>query len=61
MLLIVAQNRYENACVSEIGRQFDSSYCSQADTRILNLALDNLAELDAKLFFDSTDSSTFHL
>src|SRR5439155_15851566 len=35
--------------------------CRQPDARIVNLALDDLAQLDPKLFFDTINSSALHV
>ena len=51
----------EDACMTKIRRHLYRGDRREADARILNFALDDLAELDSKLFFDSIDSSSLHV
>ena len=46
--------------MAKIGRDFDAGDRNETDARILYLALDDLTELDTKLFFNSIDSSSVH-
>jgi hypothetical protein len=59
-LILTAKDGHENTRMTKVRGDLDAGDRDETDARILNLALDDLTELDAKLFFNSIDSSSVH-
>src|SRR5215471_12018762 len=57
----ISKNRNKYMRMSKIGRRLHGGHCRKSDTRIVDLALNNLAELHPELLFDSVDSSSLHV
>ena len=56
----ISEHSDENSAIAQVGRDLHCGYGGQTDARILNLTLNNFAELHAHLFFDSIDPSPLH-
>jgi len=59
-LIFITKYRDEDASVPEIGRYFHVRDRREANTWILYLPLDDLAQLDPKLLFDAINPSALH-
>src|SRR5262249_42318803 len=60
-LVLIAENRDENPAMPQIRRHFDGGNRGEPDPGVMDLTLDNFAELDSKLFFYPVDSSSLHV
>src|SRR5262245_2438111 len=55
-----SKNRDEHPGLTQVWRNFDSRNGHEVGAGILELALQDLAELDAKLLFDTVNAAALH-
>ena len=55
-----AESADEDAGMPKIRRYLDVGHGDETDARILDFALEDLAELDSQLFFNAIDASALH-